>query len=140
MDFIDHIMDSFPQGRQPYWECFKGDTHDEKVHSFLQSSKEQGYEIKAFTKRGVKSFLVWESGENYDADCNFLVQLDGDWLEDFPQNDLRWAEYEDSDEFFTVYHVKMLKDYHPEGYEEEWVNKGQTVYATLMPSRQVYLS
>lgn len=36
--------------------------------------------------------------------------------------------------------VVLARDYHPEDYEDCWLDKGREVWATYMPNRKIYLA
>ena len=39
----------------------------------------------------------------------------------------------------TNFNVRLLKDYHPDGFQDEWLDKGALVQACVMPNGIVYL-
>jgi hypothetical protein len=41
---------------------------------------------------------------------------------------------------FTKVKVKLLNDYHPAGYEEEWLDKDDEVTAEFVPNGKIYLT
>ena len=41
--------------------------------------------------------------------------------------------------YFENFNVVLLKDHHPDGYEDEWVDAGSVVQASLVPDDCYYL-
>ena len=42
--------------------------------------------------------------------------------------------------YFESIKVRLLKNHHPEDYEDEWLDKGKEVYAQLTPDDHIYLA
>ena len=41
---------------------------------------------------------------------------------------------------FVNYRARLLKNYHPKGYEDEWLDKGAEITVMWMPHRRFYLN
>ena len=42
--------------------------------------------------------------------------------------------------YFEAVQARLLKDHHPEGYEDEWHNAGKTVWVQLVPPGTIYMA